>query len=445
MEKPENWSELTWQEKREKRFAWWRAARCINFVSKEARAKHDARIDRTIKAIKIEIPDRVPVNIAAGSFPAYYAGYDLKTIMYDVEKMRQAWMKFAGDFDTDSLGWMTPSNGLVNDIMGNKVYKWPGGGLPDDASMIQFVETDYMKTNEYDAFLDNPTDYILRYFLPRTYRVFEPLAKLSPLSSFMGVGNQIMMSAGDLDFRKMARSLLKAYKETVRWGKVIADCNKICREMGFPAGGEGIALAPFDTVADMLRGTRGSVMDIYHQPDKLLETCDKILDITLKSALEGADRGDSPMVFIPMHKGDDMFMSDKQFERFYWPSYKKLLIGLIDEGLVPSPVVDGTYNQRLEYLKDLPRASMVWIFEKTDMALAKKVLGGHACIGGNVTGSLMCKGTPEDVEKYCCWLIDTCAPGGGYILSMGVSVDKANPENFQAMIRVAKEYGVYKK
>jgi uroporphyrinogen-III decarboxylase len=445
MEKPENWSELTWQEKREKRFAWWRAAHGINFVSKEARAKHDARIDRTIKAIKIEIPDRVPVNIAAGSFPAYYAGYDLKTIMYDVEKMRQAWMKFAGDFDTDSLGWMTPSNGLVNDIMGNKVYKWPGGGLPDDASMIQFVETDYMKTNEYDAFLDNPTDYILRYFLPRTYRVFEPLARLSPLSSFMGVGNQIMMSAGDPDFRKMARSLLKAYKETVRWGKVIAECNKICREMGFPAGGEGIALAPFDTVADMLRGTRGSVMDIYHQPDKLLETCDKILDITLKSALEGADRGDSPMVFIPMHKGDDMFMSDKQFERFYWPSYKELLIGLIDEGLVPSPVVDGTYNRRLEYLKDLPRASMVWIFEKTDMALAKKVLGGHACIGGNVTGSLMCKGTPEDVEKYCCWLIDTCAPGGGYILSMGVSVDKANPENFQAMIKVAKEYGVYKK
>ncbi len=161
MEKPENWSVLTWQEKRELRFAWWRAAHGVNFVNREAKAKHDARLDRTIKAIKIEIPDRVPVNIAAGSFPAYYAGYDLKAIMYDTEKMREAWMKFARDFDTDSLGWMTPSNGLVNDIMGNKVYRWPGGGLSDDASLIQFMETDYMKADEYDVFLDNPTDYIL--------------------------------------------------------------------------------------------------------------------------------------------------------------------------------------------------------------------------------------------------------------------------------------------
>lgn len=443
MRKPDNWSELTWQEKRERRFAWWRAAHGVNFISEEAKTKHDARLDRTIKAIKIEIPDRVPVNIAAGSFPAYYAGYDLKAIMYDVEKMREAWMKFAGDFDTDSLGWMTPNNGIVNDIMGNKVYKWPGDGLPDDASMIQFVEKDYMKAYEYDTFLDNPTDYILRYFLPRTQKIFEPLAKLSPLSSFMGVGNQIIMAAGDPDFRKMARSLFRAFKETMRWGKVVLECDKICREMGFPAGGGGIALAPFDTVADMLRGTNGSVMDMYRQPDKLLEACEKILNFTLQSALEMADAGDSPMVFIPMHKGDDMFMSDKQFERFYWPSYKKLLMGLIDEGLIPSPVVDGTYNRRLEYLRDLPRASVVWTFEKTDMALAKKVLGSHACIGGNVTGSLMCKGTPEDVEKYCRWLIDTCAPGGGYILSMGISVDKANPENFQAMIKTAKKYGVY--
>jgi len=30
-------------------------------------------------------------------------------------------------------------------------------------------------------------------------------------------------------------------------------------------------------------------------------------------------------------------------------------------------------------------------------------------------------------------------------LSMGVSVDKVNPENFQAMIKTAKEYGVYRK
>ncbi|OGO32729.1 MAG: hypothetical protein A2Z29_07925 [Chloroflexi bacterium RBG_16_56_11] len=443
MKKPENWSGLTWQEKRDKRFEWWGAARGVKFVSKEARAKHDASVDRTIKAIKLEIPDRVPVHIPAGTFPAYYAGYDLKTIMYDVEKMREAWLKFARDFDTDGMAGAGTSSGGFMDALGTRTMKWPGHGLPDDATLVQFVEEEYMKADEYDAFLDNPTDYYIRYFLPRTHEAFAPLAKLSSLSSYMGIAGQLVMAAGDPDFKKMVRALVKANEANVKWGKVSAECTRVCREMGFPAGGGGMALAPFDTIADMFRGTRGSVMDMYRQPEKLLEACDRIMPLSLDAAIKGADMGDSPFVFIPMHKGDDMFMSDKQFEKFYWPSYKRLLLGLIDEGLVPSPIVDGTYNRRLEYIKDLPRTGVFWVFEKTDMALAKKVLGGHTCIGGNVTGSLICKGTPEDVRKYCRWLIDTCAPGGGYVLSMGVSVDKADPANFQAMIETAKTYGQY--
>lgn len=206
-----------------------------------------------------------------------------------------------------------------------------------------------------------------------------------------------------------------------------------------------MALAPFDTVADLLRGTRGTAMDMYRQPEKLLEAIERIIPLTLQSVKDMSEFSVGPTVFIPMHKGDDSFMSDKQFEKFYWPSFRKLLLSIIEAGLVPSMVVDGTYNRRLEYIKDLPKGSVVWVFEKTDMALAKKVLGGHACIGGNVTGSLVRTGTPEDVKKYCRWLIDTCAPGGGYILSMGVSVDKANPDNFHAMVQTAKEYGVYKR
>jgi uroporphyrinogen-III decarboxylase len=79
------------------------------------------------------------------------------------------------------------------------------------------------------------------------------------------------------------------------------------------------------------------------------------------------------------------------------------------------------------------------------MALAKKALAGYACIAGNVTGSLLYTGTPADVKKYCRWLIDTCAPGGGYMLSMGITVDKVDPANLQAIIETAKEYGVYRR
>ena len=438
------WTDMTWQERREQRFEKWLNPPGIIFRNREAEEKYRARATRIIKAIKLEEPDRVPCQIPPGSFPAYYAGFDLKTVTYDYEKMKEAYLKFAFDFDTDSAGgagFAFP--GRAYDTLGYKLYKWPGHGLDDRVSMIQFVEDKYMKADEYDAFINNPADFILRYFLPRTWGAFAPMAKLSSLGSFRDIAHQILGAARMPEFHSMFETINRANEEIVKWQNVVAECDRITQEAGYPNGEGSMALAPFDTVADLLRGTHGTVMDMYRQPEKLLEAIERIIPLTLQSVKDMSEFSVGPTVFIPMHKGDDSFMSDEQFEKFYWPSFRKLLLGIIEEGLVPSMVVDGTYNRRLEYIKDLPKGSVIWVFEKTDMALAKKVLGGHACIGGNVTGSLVCTGTPEDVKKYCRWLIDTCAPGGGYILSMGVSVDKANPDNFHAMVQTAKEYGVY--
>jgi hypothetical protein len=83
---------------------------------------------------------------------------------------------------------------------------------------------------------------------------------------------------------------------------------------------------------------------------------------------------------MPLHKGMDNFMSGKQFETFYWPTFKKVMMGLINEGCIPMPFAEGLYNNRLEIIKDLPRASVIWYFEATDMARAKKVLGNRPAL-----------------------------------------------------------------
>jgi hypothetical protein len=159
MQKPDNWSGLTWQQKRDVRFEWWRAARGVKFESPEARARHDARVDRYVKAIKMEeLPDRVPVNVAAGAFPAYHAGYDLKTVMYDAARMRESVLKYAREFVTDAMPAAGGANGRLNELMETRTSKWPGGGLPDDAVMFQFVEEEYMREDEYEAYFNNPAD-----------------------------------------------------------------------------------------------------------------------------------------------------------------------------------------------------------------------------------------------------------------------------------------------
>jgi uroporphyrinogen-III decarboxylase len=145
-----------------------------------------------------------------------------------------------------------------------------------------------------------------------------------------------------------------------------------------------------------------------------------------------------------MHKGADAFMSVNQFEKFYWPTFRKLLLGCINEGCVPMMVIDGSYNEaRLKIISNLPRASVVWTMEKTDMFKAKEILGDSACIAGNVLASQLYTLTPKEIKDYCRRLIEVCGEGGGYILSLGSGIDKCDPANLHAIVEARDEYGVY--
>jgi uroporphyrinogen-III decarboxylase len=445
MEGVANWEKLTWQERREARFKRWSSPTGVKFESPEAEKKYRARITRMTKAIRMEIPDRVPVHLPPGSIVAYNAGLTLHEVLYDTKNIIPAWRKFLNDYDQDSADNPGFFSGKAYEILDYKVNKWPGHGLPKTASLHNFVEKEYMKADEYDLLMKDPLDFSLRYFTPRTWGAFEPLAGIPSFSSYMGLPQRLMAMCQDPTFQKLFKAIWKASQENARWQNVSFECSRIAMEMGFPPLGGGMGLAPFDTVADMLRGTQGSVTDMYRQPEKLLEALEVIADDSIASAVGMAGMAISPIIFVPMHKGADAFMSVKQFERFYWPTFRKFLLGCINEGCVPMMVIDGSYNEdRLKIISELPRSSVVWTMEQTDMAKAKKILGNSACIAGNVLASQLYTLTPKEIKEYCRKLIEICAPGGGYILSLGSSVDKCDPANLHAIIEAAHEYGVYK-
>lgn len=439
-------ADMTWEEKREERFKRWLSPD-VKFVSPAAERLYQERATRFIKAIKLEEPDRVPLLMPSSFFPAYYAGYNLGTVMYDYEKMKQAWLKFINEFEMDSFTHPTfVLPGKVLEMIDYRLFKWPGHGLPDDMSIYQFLEGEYMKADEYDAFLENPTEFWLRVFLPRVVGAFEPLRKLSPFSGMMAIPIGYFLSIGtNPDLQAAFQMFIDAGKESARWIKAVAEFNRTALEAGFPNfRGGSVAGAPFDMIADMLRGTQGAIMDMYRQPDKLHKTMERLIPLAIRSAVDRSNASGCPVCFMPLHKGNETFMSPEQFETFYWPSLRKLLLGLINEGLVPYPLAEGRYGARLEVIRDLPRGSMVWSFEDIDMARAKAVLGDSACIAGNVPTSLLHTGTPEDVKECCRKLIETCAPGGGYILTASAGMNEGNPDNLRAMTEAVKEYGVYK-
>jgi uroporphyrinogen-III decarboxylase len=183
-------------------------------------------------------------------------------------------------------------------------------------------------------------------------------------------------------------------------------------------------------------------MDMYRQPENVLKAVDVIADFNIRNTVASVNASGGIMVMFPLHKGDDTFMSDAQFEKFYWPSLKKVITGLINEGIMVMLFAEGKYNSRLEQVKDLPGGWILWHFDQTDMKRAKEVLGNQ-CLTGNVPTSLMCTGTPEAVKESCRELIEICGKDGGYILNAGAGAAEVKAENLRAMMDAAKEYGVY--
>jgi uroporphyrinogen-III decarboxylase len=171
----------------------------------------------------------------------------------------------------------------------------------------------------------------------------------------------------------------------------------------------------------------------------------RIAPLAIDRAIAAVDTTGVPAVMFVLHKGADGFMSRKQYETFYWPPLKQVAMALIDEGITPIFFAEGSYNTRLDIVKDLPRGKAAWYFDQTDMAEAKKVLGNVCCLMGNVPTSLLITGSPAEVKERCRKLIETCAPGGGYVLAGGANIDAGNPENLRIMMEAALEYGVYGK
>lgn len=438
------WAGLSPYEKQEARFRLWLSPDGVKFVRTEAEKAYKERVNRLISAIKLKESDRVPVMMPPGFSPVYCAGEKLHKVMYDYDELRRLWLKFLHDFDTDAYcGPELVFPGKVFDSIDFKSFKWPGHGLSPDAPTYQYIEGEYMKADEYDILINDPSDFWMRIYLPRVIGAFEPFKRLMPLNPLVGIPVGHLIAYGMPDIQAALQILLDAGKESAKWAAVTADCNRKILEIGVPLIYGGIAMAPFDGIADMVRGTNGTMLDMYRQPEKLLEAMKKITPMTIGAAVSGADASGCPLVFMPLHKGDDGFMSQKQFETFYWPTLKEVCLGLINEGIVPLLLAEGKYNTRLEIIKDLPRGAAVWWFEQTDMARAKKILGDTLCICGNVPAPMLSTGTPGEVKEYCQKLIEVASKGGGLILTSGAYTDQGNPDNLRAMMEAAKEYGIY--
>jgi hypothetical protein len=399
------------------------------------------REQRIMDAVQLKIPDRVPISIPFSYFPAKFAGITTQDAYYDLPRWKEAYIKAVTFFQPDRCVVISNQSGNVLEGLDSKTLRWPGHGV-SPYHTHQFVEGEYMKANEYDLFLNDISDFLLRYFIPRSYGALEPLSKLPPLNSLLqGLPFSTLAAP---EFSQMLENLSKNAREAVRWQAEVASLTRELTELGFfcrmaPGGG-----VPFDTISDFLRGMRGAMLDMYRQPEKLLAACELLSRIQIERIKAAPRQTEFSTSFLALHRGAEGFMSKKQFETFYWPYLKKLVNALVEAGNTPDIFFEGDYTSRLEYLCELPKGKVIARFDRSDMKKAKEILGGHICISGNVFPSLLQTGSSEDVKQYCKWLIDVVGKDGGYIMTSASALDEVNPQNLKTMIDFTREYGKYR-
>ncbi|HEY94098.1 MAG TPA: hypothetical protein G4O15_04080, partial [Dehalococcoidia bacterium] len=179
----ENWAELSPDEKREARFKRWLSPPGVTFSSPQAEKGYKERVTRFIKAFQLKKPDRVPCILPASNYAAYYAGMDLRTVMYDYDKLAEAWLKFFRDFKDELDTYIPPAlvpPGKALEIVDYKLYKWPGHGISGDTTSYQCVESEYMHADEYEALIKDPSNFWLRIYLPRIFGAFKAFPQLPP-------------------------------------------------------------------------------------------------------------------------------------------------------------------------------------------------------------------------------------------------------------------------
>jgi uroporphyrinogen-III decarboxylase len=404
--------------------------------------RYAEKLKRVMDAVALRKPDRVPIAFQATFWLARYGGISYRELMYNYDKAREITRRALLEFDPDQFYPVHATTlGPLSEAIGFKQIQWPGHGVGDNQP-FQYIDREYMTADEYDDFLFDPTGFYLDKYLPRIATAFEGIDEMPKFAGLYYHGLVASMRQfSKPGVVKYQAALQKVAEEGNRFFQSMIEFHSEMQSLGFPLTNGGVTNAPFDYLGDYMRGAKGILTDMRRRPDKLLEALDKALVLLLRQALARAKASGNNFVFIPIHWAPDSFMSNDQFAKFWWPTFRKLLMGLIENDLIPVCLWESTCSKRLETIADIPRGKAIYWFERTDLVHAKEVLGDVVCLRGNVSPSLMTTGTPAEVDASCRHLIETVGKDGGFILDCAFGIPDETPlENVRAMYQSVRKY-----
>jgi len=360
--------------------------------------RYEENLARIRRAVALEPTDRVPFVPVGNAYFAKSEGVVLKDYISDFALATDTNLKSCasvGGWDGTQCElfspWLLPGQWL------SQVYM-PGAELGDD-DMWQVVEKVNMVPEDYRDIIDNG-------FAPVYQRILkekcgDPDAHLAPFFEYLPTAKQ-------------------------RWA-----------DAGIPCIASAALVIPFELFCGG-RSLPEFFMDLYDMPDIVEAACRVVMDEQMKNyeAMFSAMR---PIgVWIGGWRSAPSMLSVELWERFVWPYFKEFTELALKYDATPLFHLDSNWDRGLAYFLEMPaKRCIMGLDSKTDIRLAKKILGGHMCILGDVPAELLAFGTPEQVSEHAKALIRDIGPEG-YILASGCDIpSNGRKENIKAMREAA--------
>ncbi len=387
---------------------------------------HQQRLRRYVAAMRNERTDRVPVRPFVADFTAKYAGLTCQDVTHDYTKAFDASLKCAKDFDWDAVvpNMVYVWTGLTQ-AAGLRYYSIPGIHSPHDNGFSYLEPSEeqaFMKADEYDELIKDPTAFLYNVWLPRVSteasRIGEPSTYRNNLSFVKG---GMAMLAYFSSFESQSRRLRE--------------------EAGAVSAISGIFKAPFDIIADKLRGYVGLTMDMATQPEKVLAACEALMPHLCHVGLSTADPARLAPIGFWMHRGCVPFVNPAQFESHYWPTVKPIIEEFWKNGHQTLFYAEGKWRHHFEAFRELPERSVVFHCDRDDIFEVHRRLHDKFAISGGVPNTLLSFGKPEEVKAFCGRLLSEVAKDGGYILDAGAIMQSdTSIENLRIMTESVRDY-----
>lgn len=389
------------------------------------RQLYEIRLRRYVTALRNERPDRVPVRPFVAEFTARHAGMSCQDVTHDYRRAFDAALLCARDFGWDAVvpNMVYVWTGLT-EALGLRYYGVPGIHIPPDRG-FNYVEPPedqaWMRADEYDALIEDPTAFLYERWLPR-----------------------VSAEAGGSSPLRAAAALVKAASAMTRY---FADfgpqVERLRDEAGAVSAISGIFKAPFDIIADKLRGYIGLTLDMRSQPDKVFAACEALMPHLCHVGLATSDPARRVPIAFWMHRGCVPFISPAQFDSHYWPTLKPIIEEFWKNGHQTLFYAEGRWSRHFEAFRELPERSIVFHCDRDDIFEAHRCLHDRFALSGGIPNTLLSYGSPDEVQAFCRRVLEEVAAEGGYILDAGAIIQNDTPSaNMRAMTQTAIESGV---